>query len=150
MAVRKEYRDLTVGNIYRNGKSVPMLRVSGLWLEELGFKTGDFVKIKCENGQLIISLNEEKAQEKAAEKVFMDEEMKKLRKRYQREKEEICARYVAEGKAGVRCMKKDILTKVTFVVLIVIIIFFVMFGKEFMAVINGLIETESLLDQLLR
>ena len=85
MAVRKEYRDLTVGNIYRNGKSVPMLRVGGLWLEELGFKTGDFVKIKCENGQLIISLNEEKAQEKAAEKVFMDEEMKKLRKRYQRE-----------------------------------------------------------------
>ena len=72
MAVRKEYRDLTVGDIYRNGKSVPMLRVSGLWLEELGFKTGDFVKIKCENGQLIISLNEEKTQEKAAEKAFMD------------------------------------------------------------------------------
>lgn len=41
-------------------------------------------------------------------------------------------------------------TKVTFVVLIVIFIFFVMFGKEFMAVINGLIETESLMDQLLR
>ena len=100
MTVRKDYRDLTVGDIYRNGKSVPMLRVSGLWLEELGFKTGDFVKIKCENGQLIISLNEEKTQEKAAEKAFMDEEMKKLRKRYQREKEEICARYVAEGKAG--------------------------------------------------
>ena len=85
MAVRKEYRDLTVGDIYRNGKSVPMLRVSGLWLEELGFKTGDFVRIKCEDGQLIISLNEE---------------MKKLRKRYQKEKEEICAIYVAEGKAG--------------------------------------------------
>ena len=68
IAVRKEYRDFTVGDIYRNGKSVPMLRVSGLWLEELGFKTGDFVRIKCENGQLIISLNEEKAQEKAAEK----------------------------------------------------------------------------------
>ena len=45
---------------------------------------------------------------------------------------------------------KDILAKVTFVVLIVIFIFFVMFGKEFMAVINGLIETESLMDQLLR
>ena len=100
MAVRKEYRDLTVDDIYKNCKSVPMLRVSGLWLEELGFKTGDFVRIKCENGQLIISLNEEKTQEKAAEKVFMDEEMKKLRKRYQREKEEICARYVVEGKAG--------------------------------------------------
>ena len=47
-------------------------------------------------------------------------------------------------------MRKDILTKVTFVVLIVIIIFFVMFGKEFMAFINGLIETGSLMDQLLR
>ena len=64
MAGRKEYRDLTVGDIYRNGKSVPMLRVSGLWLEELGFKTGDFVRIKCEDGQLIITLNEEKAQQK--------------------------------------------------------------------------------------
>lgn len=47
-------------------------------------------------------------------------------------------------------MRKDILTKVTFVVLMVIIIFFVMFGKEIMAAINGLIETESLMDQLLR
>jgi hypothetical protein len=36
MAGRKEYRDLTVGELYRNGKNVPMLRVSGLWLEELG------------------------------------------------------------------------------------------------------------------
>ena len=72
MAGRKEYRDLTVGDIYRNGKSVPMLRISGLWLEELGFKTGDFVRIKCEDGQLIISLNEEKAQQVAEEKAFME------------------------------------------------------------------------------
>lgn len=42
MAVRKEFRNLTVGDVYRNGKSVPMLRVSGLWLEELGFKTGNY------------------------------------------------------------------------------------------------------------
>jgi toxic protein SymE len=100
MAGRKEYRDLTVGDIYRNGKSVPMLRVSGLWLEELGFKTGDFVRIKCEDGQLIITLNEEKAQQKAEEEAFMAEEMKKLQKRYQKEKEEIHARFVAERKVG--------------------------------------------------
>lgn len=99
MAVRKEYRDLTVGDIYRNGKSVPMLRVSGLWLEELGFKTGDFVKIKCEDGQLIISLNEERAQQEAEEKAFMEEGMKKLQKRYQKEKEQIHARSVAEREA---------------------------------------------------
>ena len=100
MAGRKEYRDLTVGDIYRNGKSVPMLRISGLWLEELGFNTGDYVRIKCEDGQLIISLNEEKAQQVAAEKAFMEEEVKKLQKRYQKEKEQIHARFVAEGKVG--------------------------------------------------
>lgn len=95
MAVKKEFRDLTVSDFYRSGKSVPMIRVSGLWLEELGFKVGDCVRIKCDNGQLIISLNEEKA----AEKAFMEEEIKKLEKRFQKEKKEIHARYVAEGKA---------------------------------------------------
>ena len=98
MAGRKEYRDLMVGDIDKNGKSVSKLRGSGLWLEELGFKTDDFVRIKCEDGQLIISLNEEKTQEKADEKVFMEEEMKKLQKRFQKEKKEIHARFVAEGK----------------------------------------------------
>ena len=70
MAVKKEFRDLTVSDFYRSGKSVLMIRVSGLWHEELGFKVGDCVRIKCDNGQLVISLNEEKAQEKAAEKSF--------------------------------------------------------------------------------
>ncbi len=99
MAKRKEYRDLTVGDVYRNGKSVPMLRVSGMWLEELGFKTGDFVRIKCEDGQLIISLNEEKAQQVAEEKALMEAETRKLQKRFQKEKDEIHARFVAERKA---------------------------------------------------
>lgn len=99
MAKRKEYRDLTVGDVYRNGKSVPMLRVGGMWLEELGFKTGDFVQIKCEDGQLIISLNEEKAQQMAEEKAFMEAETRKLQKRFQKEKDEIHARFVAERKA---------------------------------------------------
>lgn len=99
MAKKKEYRDLTVGDVYKNGKSVPMLRVSGMWLEELGFKSGDFVRIKCEDGQLIISLNEEKAQQAAEEKAFMEEETRKLQKRFQKEKDEIHARFVAERKA---------------------------------------------------
>lgn len=100
MAVKKEFRDVTVSDFYRSGKSVPMIRVNGLWLEELGFKVGDCVRIKCDNGQLVISLNEEKAQEKATEKAFMKEEIKKLEKRFQKEKKEIHVRYVAEGKAG--------------------------------------------------
>lgn len=84
MAVKKKFRDLTVSDFYRNGKSVPMIRVSGLWLEELGFNVGGCVRIKCDNGQLITSLNEEKPQEKAAEKAFMKEEIKKLEKRFQK------------------------------------------------------------------
>ena len=69
MAVKKEYRDLTIGEIYRgNNKVVPMLRISGMWLEELGFKSGDYVRVKCENGQIIITPNIEKAEEKAAAK----------------------------------------------------------------------------------
>lgn len=99
MAKKKEYRDLTVGDVYRNGKSVPMLRVSGMWLEELGFKSGDFVRIKCEDGQLVISLNGEKAQLAAEEKAFMEEETRKLQKRFQKEKDEIHAKFVAERKA---------------------------------------------------
>lgn len=42
----------------------------GLWLEELGFNVGDCVRIKCNNGQLVIGLNEEIAQENVAEKSF--------------------------------------------------------------------------------
>lgn len=72
MAVKKEFRDVTVSDFYRSGKSVPMIRVNGLWLEELGFKVGDCVRIKCDNGQLVISLNEEKAQEKKSEKILLN------------------------------------------------------------------------------
>lgn len=56
MAERKEYRNLTVGELYRNGKNVLILRVSGLWLDELEFKRGDcdFVRIKCEAGQRLL------------------------------------------------------------------------------------------------
>lgn len=67
---------------------------------------GDCVCIKCEDGQLIIRLNEEKAQEKAVEKAFMEEEMKKLKKKFRKEKEEIHARFVAEGKGGYGACKK--------------------------------------------
>ena len=41
-----------------------------------------------------------KAQEQEAKTAFMDEEIKKLKIRYQNEKEEITAKYVAEQSAG--------------------------------------------------
>lgn len=100
MAV-KEYRDLTIGEVYRgNNKVAPMLRISGLWMEELGFKSGDYVRVKCENGQIIITPNTEKAEELAAEKAFMEAETAKLQARFKKEREQIHAQYVAERNAN--------------------------------------------------
>ena len=58
------------------------------------------IQVKCENGQLIITPDVDKAQEQEAKTAFMDEEIKKLKIRYQNEKEEITAKYVAEQSAG--------------------------------------------------
>lgn len=99
MAIKKKYRDLTIGELYKgNKKSVPMLRMSGMWLEELGFKCGDYVRVECENGQIIITPNLQRAEEEAAKKEFMDAEIIKLKAKFKKEKDEIYARYVAEHK----------------------------------------------------
>ena len=73
---------------------VPAITWKGKWLEELGFHLGNYVQVKCENGQLIITPDVNKAQEQEAKSVFMDEEIKKLKIRYQNVKEKITAKYV--------------------------------------------------------
>lgn len=41
---RKDYRELKVSSFSGYGyKSAPMLRIQGLWLEELGFNIGDIL-----------------------------------------------------------------------------------------------------------
>ena len=69
--------------------------------------------MKCENGQLIITPDVNKAQEQEAKTAFMDEEIKKLKIRYQNEKEEITAKYVAEQSAGCYGKKAKVNTNVT-------------------------------------
>ena len=54
------------------------ITLKGKWLEELGFHLGDYVQVKCENVQLIITPDVNKAQEQEAKTAFMDEEMKKI------------------------------------------------------------------------
>ena len=56
--------------------------------------------MKCENGQLIITSDVNKAQEQEEKTAFMEEEIKKRKVRYQNEKEEITAKYVAEQSSG--------------------------------------------------
>ena len=44
---RKDYRELKVSSFSGYGyKSAPMLRIQGLWLEELGFNIGDILLLR--------------------------------------------------------------------------------------------------------
>ena len=95
--VRKDFRELTVSESTNYGrKTAPMLRLQGLWMQELGFNVGDPVLVKCEDGKLIITLDAAKAKLMEAENAFMEEETRKLEKRFQKEKHELHARFVAE------------------------------------------------------
>ncbi|RUT67721.1 type I addiction module toxin, SymE family [Flavobacterium cupreum] len=57
--LQPKHRVLTYGY-----KTVPWLSVSGIWLEELGFKAGDTVRILTSEKQLIIELIENQIPEK--------------------------------------------------------------------------------------
>lgn len=48
--LQQKYRSLSYGE-----RTVPELRLSGLWLEEQGFRAGVSVDIKVSRGKLIIT-----------------------------------------------------------------------------------------------
>jgi toxic protein SymE len=76
---KKNVRNMKVcGQSGYKYETVPAITLKGKWLEELGFHLWDYVQVKCENGQLIITPDVNKAQEKAAKTAFMEEEIKKL------------------------------------------------------------------------
>lgn len=94
---RKDYRELKVSSFSGYGyKSAPMLRIQGLWLEELGFNIGDPILVKCEDGKLVITLDRERAQAEQEEQAILDEEMKK---RFEVEKKKLYQQIVAEREA---------------------------------------------------
>lgn len=57
--LQSKHRVLTYGY-----KTVPWLSLNGIWLEELGFKAGDTVRILTSEKQLIIELIENQIPEK--------------------------------------------------------------------------------------
>jgi Toxin SymE, type I toxin-antitoxin system len=66
-ARRKDVRVLTMASLYRPSRSsatgwviVPYLRMSGRWLEQCGFRTGERVYVKAEQGRLTLT-NEDPA-----------------------------------------------------------------------------------------
>ena len=82
-----------------NRKPTPEIKLSGQWLKEVGFEIGSLVKVQCEDGKLVILLDRAREEELEAEKAFMEEETRKLKMRFEAEKEDIRARSVAERKA---------------------------------------------------
>ena len=98
---KKEYRELTVSEATNYGrKTAPMLRIQGLWFQELGFNIGDPVLVKCEDGKLIIMRDTAREELIEAEKAFLEEETRKLQKKFLKEKKELKARFVAERQAN--------------------------------------------------
>jgi hypothetical protein len=52
-------KEIPVGRFwYRNGKSVPYLRLKGLWLENSGFTKGSKVNIDVTEGKIVLSVIE--------------------------------------------------------------------------------------------
>lgn len=79
-----------------NYKATPTIILKGNWLRELGFEIGDYITVSCEDGKLIITPDAEKAALAQTEAEFMAKEMKKLQKKFQKEKELLHAQFVAE------------------------------------------------------
>ncbi len=78
-------------------KETPTIMLKGQWLKELGFEIGDYISVNCDNGKLVITPDAERAELVEAEVVFMEQETKKLQKRFEAE---IRAQFVAERKVG--------------------------------------------------
>ena len=77
-------------------KEVPQIQLKGAWLRDFGFTEGMPVAVKCEEGRLIITLDAERAALAKAEEEFMGRELDALKKRFQKEKEQLHAQFVAE------------------------------------------------------
>lgn len=55
--MKKKVRNLKVYDICNvNYEKVPMLRLQGKWLRELGFEVGAAINVECKNEKLIISV----------------------------------------------------------------------------------------------
>jgi virulence-associated protein VagC len=79
-----------------NYRATPTIVLKGQWLKDMGFDIGMVISVTCEDGKLIITPDAEQAAIAKAEAEFMEKEMKKLEKRFQAEKEQIHAQFVAE------------------------------------------------------
>ncbi|WP_044294553.1 SymE family type I addiction module toxin [Robinsoniella peoriensis] len=59
-------------------KPTPMLMLKGAWLEDWGFTANKLVTVQCEEGKLIIVLDEERGKILEEEQIYIEEETKKF------------------------------------------------------------------------
>lgn len=83
-----------------NYKETPVIHLQGQWLKEIGFESGRFIQVRCEEGKLVITLDEEREQLRECHKLFMEKEAKRLEKELKEAQEQRFAQFVAEQKAG--------------------------------------------------
>lgn len=97
---KKGYRELTIGEARGCRSGIPALKIQGVWFQELGFHIGDPVLVKCEDGRIIISVDEGLIKEREEKRAFMEAETRKLEARFAEEKRRLQQLCVAERKAG--------------------------------------------------
>lgn len=54
MSKNKKYK---IGELYQYNKFVPVIKITGKWLESYNFKTGDTINVSIDNDTLIITKN---------------------------------------------------------------------------------------------
>ena len=97
----KECRNLKIYEQHGyNYKTIPVIHLQGQWLKEIGFEAGKFIQVKCEDGKLVITLDDERQKLLEMNKTFMEQESEELQKVFNREKDKMFARFVAEQKVG--------------------------------------------------
>lgn len=78
MAIKKIRNMKVYEQSGHNYKPTPVIMLKGQWLKAAGFDVGDQVQVKCEEGRLVIVLNEERAKMLEEEQAFIEEETKKF------------------------------------------------------------------------
>lgn len=48
---RKEFK---IYEVYNGKKTIPQIRINGIWLQELGFNIGDKISLELIEGELVI------------------------------------------------------------------------------------------------
>lgn len=73
MPIKKIVRYLKIQKLYRSGKEVPIIRLEGIWIANIGFKIGELITINVRERLLIIEPAASSVQENLNYKTILQE-----------------------------------------------------------------------------